>query len=430
MIIGIDASRANRKHKSGTEWYSYYLIKLLAKIDKKNNYILYSDKPLIGDLVDLTDEKNDNHKNEFDKHGYQILKSPHNNFKAKVLKWPFNFLWTQGRLSLEMIIKKPDILFIPAHTLPLIHPRNSIVTLHDIGFERDRLLYRRDQMGPGDKRGKNLLNFFVKLFTGGKYSANSMDYSIWSTQFAIKKAKKIITVSNFSKKELIDVYGKENKIPQLENKITVIYNGYNKYLYREVENEAEIDRVLDKYGIKKPYLLYVGRLEKKKNTPALIEAFAILKEKNKDIKHKLVLVGDASFGFDEVKYTISEYLLEEDVVMPGWIEETDMPHIYSAADAFVFPSLYEGFGIPLLQAMSCNVPITSSRTTSIPEVVKDAALMFNPRNVENISNSMEKIIKDKDLRKQLIRKGQAQVKNFSWDKCAEETLKLINSLKS
>lgn len=429
MIIGIDASRANRKHKSGTEWYSYYLIKQLAQIDKKNQYILYSDVPLTGDLADLTCEKKDTgceSEIKFGKNGYQIIKSPYNNFKAKILNWPFNFLWTQGRISLEMLFKKPDILFIPAHTLPLIHPRNSIITLHDIGFERDRLLYRRDQMGPGDKRGKNLLNFFVRLFTRGKYSANSMDYSSWSTQFALKKAQKIITVSNFSKKELLDVYGGEKDMPPLEGKIKVIYNGYNKHLYHEIEDKIVIDKVLEKYGIKKPYLLYVGRLEKKKNTPALIEAFGIMKEKNKDIKHKLVLVGDASFGFDEVKYTISEYLLEEDVVMPGWIEETDMPCVYSGADAFIFPSLYEGFGIPLLQAMSCNIPIAASRTTSIPEVVKDAALLFNPRNVESIANSMERIIKDKELIKQLVINGQNQVKNFSWEKCAEETLELIN----
>ena len=374
MLIGIDASRANRNHKSGVEWYSYYLIRWLAKLDSKNQYILYIDKPLRGGLLNLTTKQHIgsseiiDEKIEYDEDGFQRIRSPHNNFKAKILKWPFNFLWSQGRLYLEMVFKKPDVLFIPAHTLPLIHPKKSIITIHDIGFKRNKRLYEDKQIGPKEKFGKKFVNLFVKIITMGRYSASSKDYLCWSTRSALKRAKKIITVSHFTKKELIDVYGAHIDKALLEEKIKAVHNGYNKYLYKKINNEEEVDKVLEKYDIKKPYLLYIGRLEKKKNTPALIEAFSIAREKNKNIKHRLVLVGDASFGYDEVKYMINEFDLEDEVIMPGWVEENDMPYLYSGAEAFVFPSLYEGFGIPIIQAMACEVPVIASDIASIAEI--------------------------------------------------------------
>ncbi len=468
MIIGIDASRANRAHKSGTEWYSYYLIRWLAKLDSKNQYILYTDKPLHGGLADLTTAQHvcdlniPESKVKFSKDGYQILKSPYNNFKAKVLKWPFIFFWTQGRLSLEMLFRRVNILFIPAHTLPIIHPKKSIVTIHDIGFERDRLLYEREPMGPEYKISRRIINFFVKLFTWGEYGANSLDYLSWSTQYALKRAKKIIAVSNFSRNEILEVYshtlsaghyalwrkirkcfrakraqhfqqgagvyGTEKNKAVLKDKIKVIYNGFNKFLYKKIEDKNKIKEVLARYGISAPYILYIGRLEKKKNTPALIEAFAMMRERNKNIKHKLVLVGDASFGYDEVNYMIEEFLLDNEVIMPGWVEEIDMPYVYSAATAFVFPSLYEGFGIPLLQAMACEVPIVASRSASIPEVTEDAALLFEPLDIKAMSEAMGKIITDNKLREELISRGRERIKNFSWEKCAQETLFEIDNL--
>lgn len=405
-------------------------------MDSKNQYILYTDKLLQGGLVDLTTAQHvcdlniPESKVEFNKDGYQILKSPYNNFRAKILKWPFIFFWTQGRLSLEMLFRRVDILFIPAHTLPIIHPKKSIVTIHDIGFERDRFLYEREPMGPEYKIGRRIINFFVKLFTFGEYGANSLDYLSWSTKYALKHAKKIIAVSNFSRNEILEVYGTEKNKVMLKDKTKVIYNGFNKFLYKKIEDKNKIKEVLAKYGISAPYILYIGRLEKKKNTPALIEAFAMTRERNKNIKHKLVLVGDASFGYDEVNYMIEEFLLDNEVIMPGWIEEIDMPYIYSAANVFVFPSLYEGFGIPLLQAMACEVPIVASRSASIPEVTEDAALLFEPLDVNSMSEAMGKIITDGKLREKLISRGRERIKNFSWEKCAQETLAEIENIKS
>jgi hypothetical protein len=163
MIIGIDASRANRQHKSGTEWYSYYIIRALAQLDSKNQYILYSDAPLSGGLADLgVEEVTD--KRPPVRNGWQTIKSPHNNFKAKILKWPWKFFWTQGRLSLEMIMHAPDLLFVPSHALPIIHPRRSVVTIHDMGFRREGRLYERSDIGAESSHRQRLIDFFRALF--------------------------------------------------------------------------------------------------------------------------------------------------------------------------------------------------------------------------------------------------------------------------
>jgi len=435
MLIGIDASRANRDFRTGTEWYSYYLIKKLAWLDKENQYILYTDKPLKGGLIDLTSENNDaasaDNKVKFDDNGYQAIKSPHNNFKAKVLKWPFNFFWTQGRLSLEMFMYCPDILFIPAHTLPIIHPDNSIATIHDVGFEREDRIYSKEDMGPENRRFRKFVNYCALRFTKGKFGANIKDYLRWSTRYAIKHAAKILTVSEFSKKEMVEIYGQEEEFKNMDlaAKIIVTPNGYNSDRFCKCLDGEKGEAVLKKYNIKKPYIFYNGRLDKKKNTPALIESFSVMISKYGDEKNKLVLVGTPSYGYDEIKYTINEFSLEERVYIPGWIDDVDLPYIFASASAFVFPSLYEGFGMPLLQAMGCEVPVAASRAASIPEVAGDAAILFDPTNIQEMADAMQRIISDEGLRKDLIAKGKERVKNFSWDKCGQLTLEAIMLLK-
>lgn len=427
MLIGIDASRANRERKSGVEWYSYYIIRELAKIDSENQYILYSDVPLTGGLLDLTGPCDSDYPQleediVFDKKGFQVIKSPHNNFRAKILDWNFNFLWTQGRLSLEMIFHRPDILFVPSHTLPFIHPKKSIVTIHDIGFVNNSGFYSRDRMGPENNFYKKFINAIVRIFTLGKFGANTTDYLFWSTKFALKHAKTVLTVSEFTKKEIIDIYGDKVK------NVKVVYNGYNDSIYKKIDDKEKIQKVLDKCGINGPYIFYVGRIEKKKNIPELVEAFAMMLEKEKDIKHKLVLVGNASFGFDDVMQIAEDYRLENKLIIPGWVDEVDMPYLFNGSDAFVFPSKYEGFGIPLLQSMACGIPVAASWAASIPEITKRAALLFNPNSVEDMRDALTRIIKDEDLRKELVVLGNERVKNFSWRKTAKEIHEILKTI--
>jgi len=422
MVIGIDVSRANRDHKTGTEWYAYYLVREFALLDPKNEYILYSDAPLGGGLLNLSDNfsKKDTSKSPvYDNQGYQVLNSPHNNFKAKILSWPFKFFWTLGGLSLEMLLRKPDVLFIPSHVLPIIHPKKSVVTIHDIGFIKDASLFAKDEIGPEFTFVKWIINLITKIITFGKYGANSFDYLRWSTRYALKKASRIITVSHFTKTELSNYYSSNT------DRLTVVHNGYNTNLYKVINDQNKLDLILKEYGIEQPYFFYIGRLEKKKNIAALIEAFAILRDKYKELDHKLVLVGDASFGFDEIKYMIREFDLVDDVIMPGWLSEDVLPYIYNGANAFVFPSKYEGFGIPLLQSMACGTPIAASRKSSIPEVAGDAAVYFNPEYSLSIAEAMNNLLNNEELRNKLSLKGLARAENFSWKKCAKETLDVI-----
>lgn len=416
MLIGIDASRANRKYKSGTEWYAYHLIRALARIDSVNTYVLYSDEVLSEGLVDLTcNSASCNQSIVFDKDGFQVLRSPHNNFKAKVVKWPFKFFWTLGGLSWEMLCHKPDVLFVPSHTLPLIRPRHSYTTIHDIGFKRQEQLYSQEKFG---YRGR-FIKYLIRILTGGHYQSTHLDYLDWSTKFALKHASKIITISDFSKQELIDVYGAK------VNQIAVVHNGYDATMYQKPDPSDDKSEILAKHGLTKPYIFYVGRLEKKKNTATLIHAFALLKQAHKDLPHKLVLVGNASYGFDEIKYCINEFDLERDVVITGWIEETDMPGIFQNADCFVFPTLYEGFGIPLLEAMASGTAIVASDIAPVREVVGESAVLFNPDNAQDIANKIYELLSDEERRQSLIKSGYQQVERFGWEQCARETLEVL-----
>ncbi len=423
MIIGIDASRANRTHKSGTEWYSYYLIKYFAQLDSEDQFILYTDQPLSPDLADLTtldflpQEKES--EVSYDQSGYQIAKSPHHNFKAKVLRWPFSYFWTLGRLSLAMLFNPPDVLFVPAHGIPLIHPRRTVNTIHDVAFKRDTGVYEENKLGPRRGRGSRVINFLARLMTGGQYGANSTDYLDWSTKHSLDHSARVITVSQFTKDEILQVYQAREK------KIKVIRNGFNDRLYKKINDEKRVAEVLVKYGLSRPYFLYVGRLEKKKNTPLLIEAFVKFKHYHENRQEKLVLIGDASYGFDEIKYIVHEFGLQNEVIMPGWAHEEDIPYIFNGAEAFILPSLHEGFGITLLQALASGVPSAASDIPVLREVAGEAALFFDPHDKEDMARVMEKIIADPDLRSELIAKGISRAKEFSWKKCAKETLDYI-----
>jgi len=419
MLIGIDASRANRGHKSGTEWYSYYLIKALAKIDSKNEYILYTDQPLINGLLDLacTEATCRRTDVEYDADGYQKLISPHHNFKAKVVNWPLKYFWTLGALSWEMLTKKPDVLFVPAHGIPLIHPAKTVATIHDIGFKQEKKLYNPERIGYKIKGW----DWFVGLVTFGKHKATALDYLDWSTGFALKQAQAIITISDFSKSELIKHYHADPK------KIAVIHNGYNNELFSFEPKTEKLSAILETYGIERPYIFYVGRLEKKKNIAKLIEAYALARQ-NFGIKQKLYLIGDASYGYDEIKYLINEFGVDRYVVATGWIEESHLPFIFKGGDAFVFPSKYEGFGIPLLQAMAAGTPIVASNVASIPEIAGDAALYFNPDDAFDMAEKIAKIIQNEETKQSLIKAGITRSQNFSWDNCAKATLELIEKM--
>lgn len=400
MVIGIDASRANRSLRTGTEWYSFYIIEHLAALDRENQYILYLDKEPAADLV--------------------AVLAPYPNFSFKILHWPWRYFWTLGRFSWEMLFHRPDVLFVPAHSLPLIHPRRTVNTIHDIAFARECGLYQKKCVRLETKVGKNLLNIITRLLTRGRYDSNSLDYLVWSTAYALKHAWKIIAVSAFTKQEIISIYSE-----RYADKIKVVHNGYQRSLYSPVAATPERHKILEKYGLEEPFFLYVGRLEKKKNTPALVESFSVFKEAHPGDNFKLVLIGNAGFGYDEVKYIIEEYNLTRSVLMPGWVAEEDLPAIFSAATAFIFPSLHEGFGIPVLQAMACGVPALVSDLPVLKEIAGEAALYFNPRDRAAMAAALIAISSSTELHQRLSAQGLIRAQQFSWEQSARETLQVL-----
>ncbi|MFH0779258.1 MAG: glycosyltransferase family 1 protein [Parcubacteria group bacterium] len=366
MLIGIDASRANKSIKTGVEWYSYHLIEELKKIDKDNRYFLYTNVPLQGALAVCPI-----------------------NFEERVLKWPIPRSWTTCRLSWEMFFgkEKPDVLFVPAHASPFLNMK--VVTIHDIGFAHFPEAYHW-----ADK-------FYHKL----------------TIQVIKRTAKRIIAVSNFTKKDLIETY----KIPA--EKISVVYNGYDQNKFKQQAGGSDI--LKEKYKIDAPYVLFLGRLELKKNIPRLVEAFGKFKARNKNDNHKLVLAGTKGLTFPLVEEQIKKFDLKSEIIIPGWIDSDDMPIFYNNADLFAFPSLFEGFGIPILEAMASGCPVICSNTTSLPEVAGDAALMFNPEKADEIASRMEQVLLNPEVGESMQIKGLEQVKHFSWKKCAEETLEIL-----
>ena len=369
MLIGVDASRANQEQKTGVEWYSYYLIQELKKIplNPGDKFILYSRDKLKGDLAHLP-----------------------NNWQSKVLSWPFKYIWTQIRLSWEMLINPPDVLFVPAHALPLFCRAKTVITIHDLGF----------------KRFKQAYPFWQRI------------YACFVHWWANKKADQIIVPSNFTKKELRKLYQIK------EEKIVIIPEGYDKNIFNLNKHQEKIDQIFKKYKIKKPYFLFIGRLEKKKNIENLLKAYSqVLDSRIKTSMPQLVLIGQPGFGYQEIQTQIKN--LNSYVCQIGYVQINELIHFYHGAEVFIFPSLYEGFGLPVLEAMACGCPVIASKAGSIPEVGGQAALYFSSEDIVDMVKIIKKIIGNKGLKIELRKKGLEQVKNFSWEKCAQETMTVL-----
>lgn len=355
MRIGVDASRAFTPRRTGPENFSYQLLCSLAKLDRRNQYFLYSPYPYPGSE-----------------------KFPPN-FHLRHL--PFPFLWTKIRFSLTMLRDRDqlDLLLVPAHSSPYFGPAKKIICLHGLEYE-----------------------FFPQA-----YSRFNRWYLRRTTKQSLKQAAKIITDSQNSKKDFIKIYQAD---PQ---KIEVISPGVNPF--PTSKNHS---------FFKTPYFLFVGRLESRKNLVQLIKIFADLK-KNLHLPHKLVLAGKKGFGFDKIIQAIAQRELRSEVILPGYIPDEKLARLYQHADIFFYPSLYEGFGFPPLEAMSAGIPVVAANSSSIPEIVGEAALLVDPNNSSEAVIAATNLIQDQSLRQNLIRRGRKRVKDFSWLKTAKKYLDLF-----
>jgi glycosyltransferase involved in cell wall biosynthesis len=238
------------------------------------------------------------------------------------------------------------------------------------------------------------------------------------TPLTLKTSDKIISVSQHTKNDLIKYF----KIP--EDKIKVIYEAANEN-YKPLK-ENEMNKIKQKYNLNYPFILYVGGLAPNKNVERLIKA--LYKLKKQGIKHKLIITGVKRYKYKSIFETIDKLNLQKDVIFTGYVPDEDLPALYNAADLFVYPSLYEGFGLPPLEAMQCGTPVITSNTSSLPEVVGDAGIMVNPYNVNELANKMYEVLTNDGLKEELSKKGLERAKLFSWKKCAEEHLKVYEEV--
>ena len=362
MLIGIDASRTARAERTGTEAYSLHLIRAMLSAAPQQRFRLYAGGALP-----------------------QELASP--NAEPRVM--PFARLWTHARLSAEMLARPPDVLFVPAHVVPLIHPR-TVVTLHDLGY----------------------------LYFPQAHPTLARMYLDLSTRWSARAAAHVIADSQATKDDLVRRYA----VPTA--KITVAYPGRDENL-RRVDDPAAIEDVKRSYGISGEYLLYLGTLQPRKNLVRLVAAFSALHSLHSTLH--LVLAGSKGWLYDEILAKVKRLGLEGRVLFPGRVADEDKAALMSGAVSLVHPSLYEGFGFTVVEAMQCGTPVLCSGTSSLAEVAGDAALLVDPLDVDVLAQAMGRLLNDADLRRALVERGYAQVQKFSWQDCASRVLSILET---
>lgn len=368
MQVGIDASRAFLKRRTGIEEYAYQTIRhLRTAIPETDSVVLYVRKKLAF------------REGRFRLIFPEIDFSLPANWRVRGI-WAPRF-WTQIALSLEMLSQSPDALFVPAHTVPIIHPRKTVVTIHGLEYEFCPKAYL----------------FWARL------------YMRVSIRFSCRVAETVICVSENTKRDVMRLYD----VP--EKKIRVVYEGFDR-----IENPCPPDRREElRIKNKNPYLLFIGRLEERKNIVRIIEAFEMLKKKY-DIPHELVLAGKPGYGYERIAASILHSPFSIHIKELGYVSEEKKWSLLRNADVFLFPTLYEGFGIPILEAQSVGVPVVTSDVSSLPEVAADGAMYVDPLNVKSIAEGIRKVLSDQALRDGIIEKAAHNVNRFGWERCARE----------
>jgi len=374
MRIGINALFMIPEGVGGTEIYLRELLKAFARTDRKNEYIIFSNKECFG-----TFNINQDNFSEVLCPIYARLR-------------PARILWEQFILPLQIKKYKIDVLFSPGYVSPLKVPCKSIVAILDLNY----------YYFPED---------FPKL-------------ALWTLKilvpFSAKVADKIITLSKHSS----EIIAKNLRLPVW--KVVPIYLAANKLAKIDISAQ-DLFAVRTKYGIKDKFILSVAASHPHKNLKRLIQAYDILKNRY-SVDMPLVLVGFKGRGYREVEEEIKKLNLKNEIKFTGWITDKELAALYKSTEVFVFPSLHEGFGIPILEAMQFGVPVVSSNATSLPEVVGGAGLLFSPFDTEEMAERIYQVISNESLRNSLIIKGHEKVKEFSWEKTARETLDVFNEV--
>jgi len=368
--IGIDA-RMYGYAQTGIGNYIRHLLKYVLEFDKENEYVVFL----------LPDE----YRN-FNASGKRIK-------KIKVSsKW---YGWKEQCLfPFELYKENLDLMHFTHFNSPVLYFKKSIVTIHDI------IPY----FFPGHKM-KSLLRrtgFMAVFFS------------------SVRKASRVIAVSENTKNDIAKYFGTNKE------KIVTIYEGVDKE-FKIIKDNLTMEWLKNKYRIRKPFIFYTGVWRNHKNLTGLVKAFFILKNKYKK-DFQLVLGGREDPYYPEARNAWKKLGLEKEIIRPGFIDQKELPLFYGAAKLFVIPSFYEGFGLTGLEAMACGTPVASSGKTSLPEVLEDAAVYFNPDSPEEMAEKINMVLSDEKLYNKLREKGFAQVKKYSWEKMGKETMDLYGKI--
>ena len=391
MKIAIQAADLDAARIDGTRVYIYNLLKQFGKLDNSSEFLIY-------------------HKDKFNP---ELAPPNFPNYKIKTISAPL--FWTQARFAWEIKKDKPDVLWMPMHNMPLFKRKGTktVATIHDLAFK-----------------------YFPETFTKKDlFKINLL------TKIAVSRADKIIAISESSKRDILKFYPGTHP-----EKIKVIYHGFDKNVYERERDFQKEKEIKNKYKIDGAYIIYIGAIQPRKNLEKLIEAFEKVSSHLTDLtpspspykgegeknsrrggNFKLVLVGEKAWLSKGVFEKIESSFNKKDIICPGQLNFEAVGHLLRGASAFVFPSLYEGFGIPILEAFASKVPVICSKNSSLPEVGGDAALYFEDNNAEDMANKIKEIITNETLRQEHIKKGLEQIKKFSWEKCAKETLDYIKN---
>lgn len=375
MRIAIDVT-VTIGQKTGIGLYVHHLIENLARIDKENKYLLYT------------------HFWRSFRAKKKTLSLPvQPNFRLMVKRIPnriTNLLFNYLHLPIDFFLPPTDIVHCTCYLTPVSKKSKSIVTIYDL----TPLLFPEFHVEHIKKViFKGLLN-------------------------SVCKVDKIIAISESTKKDVMRLF----HIP--EDKIEVIYGAADK-IYHPIEDPEILKQIRSKYKIPNKFVLFVGIIEPRKNIVRLIQSFSILRKK---FEHKLVIVGRKGWFYDEIFTQVRRSHLGEEVIFTGYVPQEELPALYNAAELFVYPSLYEGFGLPPLEAMACGTPVITSNVSSLPEVMGDAALLVDPYNVEEMAQTMYRVLANRNLRYSMIDKGLWQAKKFSWERTAQETLQVYKEV--
>src|SRR3989304_4074640 len=371
MKIGVDAQTLLGDN-AGVAYYTRGILKEVLRQDQKNRYNLLFFHPFYRKFNQIFERSDNFH--------YGIEKT----IPYKV----FYKLHKLGiKIPLEIFFGKHDLYFFPNFVVYPHRLGKSVVVVHDLAFEKV----------PQYVQDKNVR--FLKKFVPRSLS----------------EADHVVVTSEYTKADVVEIYGIS------EDNITVIYPGVDLEKFRP-SSPARISQVREKYGLAKPFILYLSTLEPRKNVLSIIKAFAGFNNKK---GYQLVLAGKRSWQDREIFEKVKELGLEESVVFPGYIPDQDKPDLLSAAEVFVYPSFFEGFGMPVIEAQACGTPVIASNVTSLPEVGGNAAVYVDPNDADGLTRSLEEILSSSSRRENLAKMGLGNGRGFSWENSSRNLIQVF-----